>query len=80
MARRLGVSERTLHRQLSDHDETFQSIATQARRDTAEALLTEGRHSIVEVAFLTGFADQTAFSRAFKRWTGSTPGAYRGRG
>jgi AraC-like DNA-binding protein len=80
VARRLGVSERTLHRQLSDHDETFQSIATQARRDTAEALLTEGRHSIVEVAFLTGFADQTAFSRAFKRWTGSTPGAYRGRG
>lgn len=78
VARRLGVSERTLHRQLADHGETFQSIATHARRDAAEALLAEGRHSIVEVAFLTGFADQTAFSRAFKRWTGTTPGAYRG--
>lgn len=77
VARRLGVSERTLHRHLADHHETFQAIATRARRDAAESLLTTSHHSIVEIAFLTGFSDQTAFSRAFKRWTGTTPAAFR---
>ncbi|MEL6890455.1 MAG: AraC family transcriptional regulator ligand-binding domain-containing protein [Actinomycetota bacterium] len=77
VARRLGVSERTLHRQLADHGETFQEIATDVRRQTGEALLSSSDHSIVEIAFLTGFSDQTAFSRAFKRWTGLAPGAYR---
>lgn len=77
IARRLGMSERTLHRQLADHGETFQAITTQARRDAAQALLTTTGHSLADVAFLTGFADQTAFTRAFKRWTGQTPAAYR---
>lgn len=77
IARRLAMSERTLHRQLADHDETFQTIATRARRDAAESLLTTTNHSIADVAFLTGFADQTAFTRAFKRWTGTTPAAFR---
>jgi AraC-like DNA-binding protein len=77
IARRLAVSERTLHRQLADHGETFQAIATQARRDAAESLLTTTGHSIADIAFLTGFADQTAFTRAFKRWTGTTPAAFR---
>lgn len=77
VARRLGVSERTLHRHLADHDQTFQTIATQARRDAAESLLTTSHHSIAEIAFLTGFSDQTAFSRAFKRWSGMSPAAFR---
>ena len=77
IARRLAVSERTLHRQLADHDQTFQAIATQARRDAAESLLTTTGHSIADIAFLTGFADQTAFTRAFKRWTGTTPATFR---
>jgi AraC-like DNA-binding protein len=77
IARRLAVSERTLHRQLADHGETFQAIATRARRDAAESLLTTTSHSIADVAFLTGFADQTAFTRAFKRWTSTTPAAFR---
>jgi AraC-like DNA-binding protein len=77
IARRLAISERTLHRHLADHGETFQAIATQARRDAAESLLTTTRHSIADVAFLTGFSDQTAFTRAFRRWTGTTPAAFR---
>ncbi len=77
IARRLAISERTLHRQLADHGETFQSIATQARRDAAESLLATTSHPIADVAFLTGFSDQTAFTRAFKRWTGTTPAAFR---
>ena len=80
IARRLAVSERTLHRQLAEEGETFQAIATRARRDAAESLLTTTRHSIADVAFLTGFSDQTAFTRAFKRWTGTTPAAFRERG
>jgi AraC-like DNA-binding protein len=79
IARRLAISERTLHRQLADHGETFQAIATRARRDAAESLLTSTSHSIADVAFLTGFSDQTAFTRAFKRWTGTTPAAFRDR-
>lgn len=77
IARRLGMSERTLHRHLADHGATFQSITTEARRDAAESLLSSTRHTLADVAFLTGFADQTAFTRAFKRWTGRTPAAYR---
>jgi AraC-like DNA-binding protein len=79
IARRLAISERTLHRQLADHGESFQAIATRARRDAAESLLASTDHSIADVAFLTGFSDQTAFTRAFKRWTGTTPAAFRDR-
>jgi AraC-like DNA-binding protein len=77
IARRLGMSERTLHRHLADHGESFQAITTQARRDAAQSLLASTGHGLADVAFLTGFADQTAFTRAFKRWTGQTPAAFR---
>lgn len=77
IARRLGMSERTLHRRLAEDGESFQALVSRARRDAAEALLGAGDHSLAEVAFLTGFADQSAFTRAFKRWTGSTPAAFR---
>ena len=63
--------------QLADRGETFQSIATQARRDAAESLLATTSHPIADVAFLTGFSDQTAFTRAFKRWTGVSPSHWR---
>lgn len=79
VARRLGMSERTLHRRLADHGETFQDIATRARRDAAESLLASTDYSLVDIAFLTGFADQTSFTRAFKRWTNETPAAFRRR-
>ena len=77
VARRLGMSERTLHRRLAEERESFQDLVTGVRREAAESLLGSGRHRVVEVAFLTGFSDQTAFTRAFKRWTGLTPAAFR---
>ena len=77
IARRLGMSERTLHRRLAEHDQTFQDLATQARREAAESLLRADHHNVSEIAFLTGFSDQSAFTRAFKRWTGDTPAAFR---
>lgn len=77
VARRLGMSERTLHRRLAEQSESFQEVVTSVRRDAAESLLRSGAHNVAEVAFLTGFADQSAFTRAFKRWTGTTPAAFR---
>jgi len=77
VARRLGLSERTLHRRLAEEGESFRAITKRARREAAESLLADGRNSLAEVAFLTGFGDQSAFQRAFKAWTGQTPLAFR---
>lgn len=77
VANRLAISERTLHRRLADHGTTFQEVTDEVRLDIACSLLTEGDRQLGEVAFFTGFAEQSAFTRAFKRWTGRTPLAYR---
>lgn len=77
VATRLAMSERTLHRRLADHDATYQEVADEVRLDIARSLLTDGDRPLGEVAFFTGFAGQSAFTRAFKRWTGSTPMAWR---
>ncbi len=78
IARRLGVSERTLHRRLADEGVSFQDVARRAQLDLAEGLLSRSDTSLGEVAFLTGFADQSAFSRAFRAHSGMTPLAFRG--
>lgn len=77
IARRLGMSERTLHRRLAEQDVSFQSIARAAQLDAAEALVVQTENSFGEIAFLTGFSDQSAFSRAFRSHFGATPLAYR---
>ena len=77
VARRLAMSERTLHRRLGDEGLRYQDIVVEVRRTVATAMLTTTDRSLVDIAFLTGFSDQSAFQRAFKRWTGSTPLAVR---
>lgn len=77
IARGLGLSARSFHRRLSEHGLSFQSLTEETRRDLAEALLRDESHSLAEIAFLTGFSDQSAFTRAFKRWVGTTPATYR---
>lgn len=77
VARRLALSERTLHRRLAEHGCTFKEQVDAVRRELAENMLAQSRYSISEVAFLTGFSEQSAFQRAFKRWTGQTPAGYR---
>lgn len=78
VARELGMSGRTLQRRLADQEATYQSLVDDARRKLAVRLLgQDGDATLSEVAFMTGFADQSAFTRAFKRWTGQTPGAFR---
>lgn len=77
IARRMGMSERTLQRRLADEGLTFRDVANRARREVAQSLLTLPDHTLAEVAFLTGFSDQSAFHRAFKRWSGQTPQEFR---
>jgi AraC-like DNA-binding protein len=79
IARRLAMSERTLQRRLADEGLSFKSVVDATRRELAENLLRNGRYSVSEVAFLTGFSEQSAFHRAFRRWTDQTPTAFRDR-
>ncbi|MGH7820591.1 MAG: helix-turn-helix domain-containing protein, partial [Candidatus Binatia bacterium] len=56
---------------------TLQHLVEEGRRELALRFLTDPRLSATEVAFLTGFSDPSAFYRAFRRWTGTTPAGYR---
>jgi AraC-like DNA-binding protein len=73
----LAMSARTLQRRLSEQGHSFQGVVDMARKDLAQRLLAETDYSLAEVAFLTGFSEQSGFSRAFKRWAGQTPRSYR---
>ncbi|MEM9740777.1 MAG: helix-turn-helix transcriptional regulator, partial [Pseudomonadota bacterium] len=77
IASHLGMSARTLQRRLSHKGSSFQQLVDHARRHLAEQLLRDTNYSLSEVAFLTGFAEQSGFTRAFKRWAGQTPRSYR---
>ena len=77
VAGRLGLSGRTLQRRLSDRGYSYQSLVDEARRGLAEQLLKQTEYSLAEVAFLTGFSEQSSFNRAFKRWAGQTPRSFR---
>jgi AraC-like DNA-binding protein len=77
IARRLAMSERTLHRRLSGRGLSFKDQVDATRRELARSLLRQSGYPLSEVAFLTGFSEQSAFQRAFKRWTGQTPTAFR---
>ncbi|MBZ0119629.1 MAG: helix-turn-helix transcriptional regulator [Sandaracinaceae bacterium] len=77
MAKGLATSARTLQRTLRDEGSSFAALLDQARAATARAYLRDPALSLAEIAWLLGFSDQSTFSRAFKRWTGATPGAFR---
>jgi AraC-like DNA-binding protein len=75
-ARALGMSERSLCRKLSSEGLTYQALKDQFRLDLARQLLISGNVAQKEVAYLLGFATPSAFSRAFKSWTGKTVQEY----
>lgn len=78
LARALGVSERTLHRRLKDATgETPKHFLDRVRFDTTRMLLETTRNSVKQLAAASGYADETSFRRAFRRYSGMTPGAYR---
>jgi AraC-like DNA-binding protein len=76
-ARKLGVSVRTLQAQLADAGLKFSDILETQRLDTAKAYLQQQQVSLDELAAQLGYAEQSSFGRAFKRWTGLTPKLYR---
>ncbi len=77
VARALAMSDRTLHRRLAAEGTSFAALASAARRARATRLLGDPRLSCSEVAVLLGYAEPAAFFRAFRRWTGLTPRAWR---
>lgn len=79
VAEMLYRSRATLQRQLHAEGTSYREVLDSTRRDLAERYLRAGEMSQAEIAFMTGFADQSNFSRAFKRWVGTSPGEYRKR-
>lgn len=80
LADRLSVSPQTLRRRLAAEGTTYQRLRDQVRRDHAIAELSGGRVSIERLSRQLGFSEPSAFHRAFRRWTGETPRAFRARG
>lgn len=77
VAGRLHRSTSTLQRQLGAEGLTYRVVLDETRRELAEAYLRESRHTLAQITFLLGFADQGNFARAFKRWTGVSPKQFR---
>jgi AraC-like DNA-binding protein len=69
----LNQSASTLQRRLRREGTTYQRVLDTTRRELALEYLREGRHTLADITFLLGFADQSNFTRAFRRWTGQTP-------
>lgn len=80
VATSLGMTKRTLQRRLADDGHHYQTLVEATRKRLAERLLRDTDYAIAEVAFLTGYAEQSTFSRAFKRLSGQTPADFRRRG
>jgi AraC-like DNA-binding protein len=76
VASELAMSARTVQRSLRAEGTSYQLLLDGVRRELAVRHLSVRGTSAAEVAFLTGFSEPSAFSRAFRRWTGVTPGAY----
>ncbi len=79
VARSLGMSGRSLQRRLKEEGRSFSEVLDEVRLRLARLHVAQPHASLAETAFLLGFSEQSAFTRAFRRWTGETPGAWRRR-
>ncbi len=79
VAARLGLSVRTLQRRLGAQGIVFKRLVDEVRRELALRYLADGKSDLTEIAFLVGYSELSAFDRAFRRWTGSTPRAHQKR-
>lgn len=77
LARRLGMSERTLQRRLRAEGTTFAALLDELRAELARQYLGDKALAVFEVAYLLGYSEPSAFNRAFRRWEGRAPREYR---
>lgn len=73
----MGLSSRTLTRRLSESGLSFRDLINKTQQDISIGLLRDPTRNMSEIAFQTGFSEQSAFNRAFKRWTGQSPTEFR---
>lgn len=73
----MGMSNRTLTRRLSENGLSFRDLIRKTQEEMAKDLLKSTSRSVSEIAFQTGFSEQSAFNRAFRRWTGQSPLEFR---
>ena len=77
VAKDLGMSVRSLQRKLAEESTSFRDLLDASRQEMALGYIRDPGIELSEIAFLLGFSDQSAFSRAYKRWTGETPNEVR---
>ena len=79
VAKKLAMSVRSLQRRMAQERTRYSEVLDSLREELARRYLADSDLAISEVAFLLGFSEQSSFHRAFKRWTGEAPGAWRKR-
>ena len=77
VAKQLNMSNRTLQRKLQDKGMTFKEVLTDVRKGIAMKYIQDSQLTLTELSFQLGFSGMSAFSRAFKNWTGQCPKDYR---
>ena len=77
LAQILSIHPRTLNRRLKEQKTTFRSLDAEIRYDISKQLLTESKTTILGISIILGYADASIFTRAFRRWSGITPKAWR---
>ncbi|MCG7200816.1 AraC family transcriptional regulator [Marinobacter pelagius] len=77
LARQCHMSRQTLYRKLKKEGLSFHELVEEVRKDKALRYVAADQYALGEIAFLLGFSELSAFSRAFKRWTGRAPAQYR---
>jgi AraC-like DNA-binding protein len=77
LAAAMCMSRRTLQRKLGECGLTYKELLDKTRHELALRYLDDPSNTVTDITFLLGFSEQSAFSRAFKRWSGKAPTAYR---
>jgi AraC-like DNA-binding protein len=77
LAEDMSMTAATMRRRLHEEGESYQSIKDQLRRDLAISYLSHSHRSVLDIALELGFSERSAFHRAFRKWTGASPGEFR---
>lgn len=77
LAHEMSMTPATMRRRLHEEGESYQSIKDQLRRDLAISYLSHSTRSVMDIAVELGFSERSAFHRAFRKWTGASPGEFR---